>query len=270
MGHNNGPDEQAIFSAHFCTDLPGYGKLDISYNGQNDSYSWGRFYENLGAASAGKTKDQIISMTASCNGGGRSVLYVFSYASPCNTPTIHFRAVTKEEVLKAIRTAQDSERNSYEHALGEIRAGEKRSHWIWWVWPSLGPVRTTRKPKYDLPDLETARCYIRDPTLRQRLIEITQAAVEHLSRGSSPKTVFGKSIDVVKFQETATYFAVLSAVEGDAEMFAVFRESLYHAYAGKLDQNTMKYVGDHIPRCRRAVAIEDLDTIIGAGDAVGD
>lgn len=80
--HNSGPNNDAIFSAHFCTDLPGCGELDISYKEQNESYGWSTFYENLGAACVGKTKDQIISMTASCSSGGRSVMYVFSYDSP--------------------------------------------------------------------------------------------------------------------------------------------------------------------------------------------
>ena len=77
--HNNGPDGDAIFSAHFCTDLPGNDELDISYSVQNDLYGWATFYENAGAACAGKTKDQIISVTASCNCGDGAVMYNFYF-----------------------------------------------------------------------------------------------------------------------------------------------------------------------------------------------
>lgn len=72
--HNNGPDEDAIFSAVIDLDAPGYGPLDISYHVQNTAdYGWATFYNK---ASAAATTD-VISFTSSCNTAGRGVTYVF-------------------------------------------------------------------------------------------------------------------------------------------------------------------------------------------------
>jgi hypothetical protein len=76
--HNNGPDEQAIFSAHFSKSWQSKGALDIVYTAQNTAdYGWLTFYNN--AASGVDTTD-LIGITASCNTGGRGVQYSFSYA----------------------------------------------------------------------------------------------------------------------------------------------------------------------------------------------
>merc|ERR1712203_784417 len=45
--HNNGPDEPAIFSAHFSKSWQSRGALDIRYTAQNTAdYGWATFYNN--------------------------------------------------------------------------------------------------------------------------------------------------------------------------------------------------------------------------------
>lgn len=78
--HNNGPDEEAIFSAHFSKSLPDGGDLQITYDVQNTAeYNWETFYNTaLDQAKVVPTAD-IISITSSCNSGGAAVTYVFKY-----------------------------------------------------------------------------------------------------------------------------------------------------------------------------------------------
>eukprot|EP00747_Dinoflagellata_sp_TGD_P209449 gnl/TRDRNA2_/TRDRNA2_82848_c0_seq2.p1 gnl/TRDRNA2_/TRDRNA2_82848_c0~~gnl/TRDRNA2_/TRDRNA2_82848_c0_seq2.p1 ORF type:complete len:184 (+),score=24.09 gnl/TRDRNA2_/TRDRNA2_82848_c0_seq2:34-585(+) len=146
-----------------------------------------------------------------------------------------------EKVLAAIRTAQESPAHGYKHALSEIRHGRKQSCWIWWVWPSLSPVRETSRPQYDLPDLRVAKAYLQCPILSARLSEITEVAVTHLRSSASPRELLGSTVDVEKFHQTMTYFAVVAVEAGDAKRAAPFLDALT-ALGGALEKRTMAYV----------------------------
>jgi len=76
--HNNGPDEDAIFSAHYSRRLPATGGR-IEYESQNGKYGWRKFYDNAAnhIAFHNLTKADIKGLTGSCNCDGRSVMYVF-------------------------------------------------------------------------------------------------------------------------------------------------------------------------------------------------
>lgn len=146
-----------------------------------------------------------------------------------------------DKVLAEIKKAQENSRNGFAQALGEIRAGEKQSCWIWWVWPSLEKVRTTSRPQYSLPDLDAARQYLADPLLSSRLDEVTGAALKHLRNGVKPGKLFGGSTDAAKFHETATCFAVAAMESEDPHHVRIFLEVL-EALGGTLEEKTMRYI----------------------------
>jgi len=97
--HNNDPDDDAIFSAHYCLDLPSNGTLmDIQFHVQNSKdYGWATFYNN--ASNAAKVQD-IVDITCSCNCDGNAVAYVFYYFPPLKF--VEARADSWEEAAKAI------------------------------------------------------------------------------------------------------------------------------------------------------------------------
>ena len=67
----------------------------------------------------------------------------------------------------------------YAEALAEIRAGRKQTHWIWYIFPQikgLGMSATSRR--YGIANLEEAKAYLADRTLRSRLLEISQALLD--------------------------------------------------------------------------------------------
>ena len=95
----------------------------------------------------------------------------------------------------------------YERALAEVRAGRKRSHWMWYVFPQiagLGSSDTARR--YAIRSAEEARAYLAHPTLGPRLAEVATAAV---AATGSARDVFG-SPDDLKLRSSATLFAAVS------------------------------------------------------------
>merc|ERR1712232_933907 len=77
-------------------------------------------------------------------------------------------------------------------ACEEIRRGAKKSHWIWYVWPSLRSVRGSMHPEFLLPNFHAACMYLRNGLLSARLVEITRLATEHLKQGIDSAVLFGK------------------------------------------------------------------------------
>ena len=68
-----------------------------------------------------------------------------------------------------------AQERDYAYALKEIRAGKKRSHWIWYVFPQLrGLGRSERSYYYGLDGINEAKVYYEHSLLRERLLEITQ------------------------------------------------------------------------------------------------
>lgn len=115
--------------------------------------------------------------------------------------------------LTRFKKAQERERVGFEAALAEMRAGRKRSHWIWYIFPQLAGLGSSGMAQaYGIAGLGEAMAYLRDPVLRERLLRISTAAAEHL-RGESPlslKTLMGSSIDVLKLVSSMTLFGEIA------------------------------------------------------------
>jgi len=84
--HNNDPDGDAIFSAHFSKAYPSKGHLDITYTEQNAVYGWATFYTNANHDAERDITD-LISITSSINSEGYAVTYVFKYSPTASNPT---------------------------------------------------------------------------------------------------------------------------------------------------------------------------------------
>jgi len=65
----------------------------------------------------------------------------------------------------------------------ELRAGDKRTHWMWFVFPQLAGLGTSDKNRrYAIPDLDAAREYLAHPVLGPRLLEVTELLLAHPDR----------------------------------------------------------------------------------------
>ena len=69
---------------------------------------------------------------------------------------------------------------AYKIALSEIKNGKKTSHWMWFFFPQLKHLGKTQTAEiFGIVGLDEARKYLAHPILSARLIEITEAILEH-------------------------------------------------------------------------------------------
>jgi uncharacterized protein (DUF1810 family) len=115
--------------------------------------------------------------------------------------------------------AQDQPASGFDAALGEIQSGAKTGHWIWYVFPQLAGLGSSSVSRtYGIRGIEEATEYLRDPTLRSRLLAITTEVADHLARGAAINTLMGSSTDALKLVSSLTLFGhaarELHAAEG--------------------------------------------------------
>lgn len=119
----------------------------------------------------------------------------------------------------------------YEEALREIRNGRNQSHWVWYIFPQLRELGYSDAAKYyGIRDLAEAKEYLAEPTLRSRLIGISQALLELPEQ--DPRTVMGYPDDL-KLRSSMTLFA---AADPDCP---VFRQVLDKYFGGSQDPRTL-------------------------------
>jgi len=126
----------------------------------------------------------------------------------------------------------EAQMDCYDQALSEIRAGRKRSHWMWFIFPQyngLGFSAISRQ--YAIKSIEEAEAYSRHPILGPRLVECCTAASS--VEGRSATEIFG-SPDDLKLRSCATLFARVSASG------SVFDRLLDKFFQGVPDERTLR------------------------------
>ena len=128
----------------------------------------------------------------------------------------------------------------YERALAEIRAGGKRSHWMWFVFPQIiGLGSSPLAERYAIRSRAEADAYLAHPLLGHRLNECSEAALN--IGGRSAREVFG-SPDDLKLRSCATLFAAVSPPG------SVFERLLDRYFGGQPDQRTLQILSRLTPR----------------------
>lgn len=120
----------------------------------------------------------------------------------------------------------------YKTALGELQAGYKRTHWMWFIFPQiLGLGLSANARTYAIHGRHEARAYLDHELLGPRLLECTQAMFSHEGR-RTPLEILGP-IDALKFRSSMTLF---EAVCDDPAGFAEALEKLCN---GERDKATL-------------------------------
>jgi len=128
----------------------------------------------------------------------------------------------------------DAQSQTYDQALAELRAGHKRTHWMWFVFPQIaGLGRSGMAQRFAISGLDEARAYLAHPVLGRRLVESARALTALDT--DDPAAVMGP-VDAMKLKSSMTLFAVAAPDE------PVFREVLDHYFAGELDEETTSRV----------------------------
>jgi uncharacterized protein (DUF1810 family) len=120
----------------------------------------------------------------------------------------------------------------YDRALEEIRRGQKRTHWMWYVFPQLaglGLSPTSRR--YAIKGRAEAAAYLWHPVLGPRLVECAEAA--RAVEGRSAHEIFGAPDDA-KLRSCATLFAEVSPPG------SVFHRLLDRYFDGRPDGRTLE------------------------------
>ena len=120
----------------------------------------------------------------------------------------------------------------YERALAELKSGEKRTHWMWFIFPQiegLGHSPTARR--YAIKSIEEARQFLNHSVLGKRLMECTEALVA--LKGRSVSEVFGYPDDL-KFKSSMTLF---EKAAGSGSVFSLALDKYCH---GERDAATLK------------------------------
>ena len=123
----------------------------------------------------------------------------------------------------------------YEGALSELRSGQKRSHWMWFVFPQLDGLGSSATSKrYAIKSLAEAEAYLRHPLLGPRLLECFEAVLA--VPGRSAREIMG-SPDDLKLKSCATLFERTDCAQ------PAFGRVLDKYFEGQRDAATLRLLG---------------------------
>lgn len=125
----------------------------------------------------------------------------------------------------------EAQERVYPGALAELKAGRKRSHWMWFVFPQLaGLGMSAMSRRYAIHSLDEARDYLAHPVLGPRLRECVNAL--NGIEGRSAEASLG-GIDAMKLRSSLTLFARAGGGEP-------FEQCLDRYFGGTADEATLR------------------------------
>ena len=125
----------------------------------------------------------------------------------------------------------DAQAAVMDRVRAELRAGHKRTHWIWFVFPqTAGLGNSAMAMRYAIGSLDEARAHLAHPVLGPRLKECTQLVLA--VQGRSIDAIFGHP-DNLKFHSSMTLFAQAAPDE------RVFGDALVKYFGGERDAMTL-------------------------------
>lgn len=137
-----------------------------------------------------------------------------------------------QEDASSLQRFVDAQAEVFDAALGELRAGRKRTHWMWFIFPQLrGLGLSPTSEFYGLASLEEARAYLAHPVLGPRLATCTSAILS--SAEASAHRIFG-SPDDMKLRSCLTLFDKASPRPGN-----LYRQALRRFFDDAPDRRTL-------------------------------
>ena len=119
----------------------------------------------------------------------------------------------------------------YGQVCAELAAGQKRSHWMWFVFPQLAELGHSSTARfYGIGSRAQALAYWQHPLLGARLAQCTSLVLA--VQGRTALQVF-HSPDDLKFRSCMTLFQAVAPEE------PLFRQALDKFYGGQADPLTL-------------------------------
>ena len=126
----------------------------------------------------------------------------------------------------------DAQSEVYDQVLSELRAGRKRTHWMWFIFPQIAGLGSSYTAvRFAISSLAEAQAYLEHPVLGPRLRDCT--ALVNAVEGRSVHEIFGYPDDL-KFHSSMTLFAKAGTEN------QVFQNALEKYFAGEMDQLTLQ------------------------------
>ena len=125
-----------------------------------------------------------------------------------------------------------AQKDVYASALAEIQSGQKRTHWMWFIFPQIDGLGSSPMARqYAIKSLEEARQYLAHPVLGPRLNEVAGALLA--KHGRSALEIFG-SPDDLKLRSSLTLFAQVAGAG------SLFEQVLSQYFPGAPDPRTLQ------------------------------
>ena len=129
----------------------------------------------------------------------------------------------------------DAQKNVYPQVLRELRAGEKQSHWMWFIFPQIqGLGSSPMAQRYAITSIDEAQAYLAHERLGVRLRECT--ALVNAVTGRSVSDIFGYPDDL-KFHSSMTLFA-----KADDDSASEFHAALRKYFDSADDGGTLAHL----------------------------
>jgi len=126
----------------------------------------------------------------------------------------------------------DAQDPVFEQVGAELRQGEKRTHWMWFVFPQIKGLGSSPKAiEFAISSLQEAEAYLKHPILGPRLRECSRLVT--LVEGRSINQIFGYPDDL-KFHSSMTLFASTTCEN------QIFKDALQKYFAGEPDRLTLE------------------------------
>jgi uncharacterized protein (DUF1810 family) len=132
----------------------------------------------------------------------------------------------------------EAQNGIYPQVCAELRAGQKRSHWMWFIFPQIkGLGSSSMAQRYAISSIEEAQACLAHPILGARLRECTEILLA-LKSGSTVEEIFG-SPDDLKFHSSMTLFAKAASTKDGDDGQSVFQQALQLYFRSELDHGTI-------------------------------
>jgi uncharacterized protein (DUF1810 family) len=128
----------------------------------------------------------------------------------------------------------DAQAGSHEIALAELRAGQKASHWMWFIFPQVAGLGTSSMAvRYAIKSRAEAKAFLEHPLLGSRLLDCARALLGVSGRSASE--IMG-SPDDLKLKSSMTLFSEVS--ENNPE----FEQVLDRYFQSEQDDRTIAFL----------------------------
>ena len=125
----------------------------------------------------------------------------------------------------------DAQNHIYDSVVSELKNGEKRGHWMWYIFPQVkGLGSTSTSVRFAISSKNEAISYLNHPILGERLKQCTELVLN--INGRTSEQIFHYP-DTLKFRSCMTLFDVASESDG------IFKDAIQKYFGGSADQRTI-------------------------------